>query len=572
MLARFAVFGRCPPCCVTGLLIALSLVSAISAAEVRTAQSARGMVVAVEPQAVEIGASVLKRGGSAVDAAVAVALALAVTHPEAGNIGGGGFMLVRPLGEPPVCIDYRETAPAAATRDMFALDESRFGCKIVGVPGTIRGLELAHQKFGRLPWRELVLPAVHLAEDGFDVDAYLAKSLNEVLAEEDTAPFAEFRRVFAPPDSKSWRAGDRLVQRDLAMTLQRIADEGPDALYRSETAERIVAEMKSGGGIITAADLTAYRAEVRRAVHGTYRGYDVYGAPPPSSGGVALVELLNILERFDLKQHGRWSPRTQHLLIESLRRAFLDRARHVGDPAFIKLPQELLSKDYAAKLARGIDLDRATPSESLAPDIPLAPEGDDTTHFSILDEGGMAVANTYTLEYSYGSRVVVRGAGFLLNNQMGDFNWKEGHTDRSGNVGTAPNLIEPGKRMVSSQSPTMLLKDGKLVLITGSPGGRTILGTVLSVVVNTVDFQMPPAEAVAAPRLHHQWLPNRVRFEGLSDPSQRETVRRLEGMGHVFEQPPDYVQGDAHSIFVDPVAKHITGVADGRRNGAVEGY
>ena len=536
------------------------------------AQGKRGMVVAVSPPAVEVGAQVLKDGGTAVDAAVAVALAMAVTWPEAGNIGGGGFMMVHPgPGEEPACIDYRETAPAAARRDMFRLGESRFSRKISGVPGTVAGLALAHEKYGKLPWKRLVTPAVQLAAEGFEVDASLAGSLNRVLQDKASQDFPEMLRVFSNPEGRPWKAGDRLTQPDLARTLAAIAERGPAGFYQGEVAEKLVAEMKAGDGIITLDDLAAYRAKIRRPIHGTFRGYDVYGPPPPSSGGICVVQMLNVLERFDLKSQGRYSAKTLHLIIEAMRRAFLDRARYLGDADFIDIPAHLTTQEYAARLAAGIDPSRATRSEDLAADLPLVSEGDSTTHFSVVDGSGMAVSNTYTLEYSFGSRVVVRGAGFLLNNEMGDFNWKAGHTDNRGNIGTQANLIMPGKRMLSSQSPMLVARDGKVRLVTGSPGGRTIINTSLCVVLNVLEFEMPLDEAVAAPRLHHQWLPDLVRFEGAGDAKYREALDTLRAMGHkVSPQPVE--QGDAHSIWIDPATGTYHGVADDRRGGAAAGF
>ncbi len=528
-----------------------------------------GIVVTVSPQASDVGLDILRRGGNAVDSAVATALALAVTFPEAGNLGGGGFMMIWPgEGEEPVCIDYRETAPAAAKRDTFVADGNHYSHKTVGVPGTIRGLALAHQRYGKLPWRDLVLPAVTLAEQGFAIDAAVAKGLNSIAAEQNTGP--EFRRVFGKEDGTPWRATDRLRQPDLARALRKIAEEGADAFYRGAIAEQIVAEMQAGGGLITAADLAGYRAKARKPIHGTYRAFDVYGPPPPSSGGICLVEMLNILETFDLAALGRQSPATLHLMIEAMRRAYCDRALHLGDPDFVEIPAHLISKEYARKLAAGIDPRRATPSAELAPDVPLAPEGESTTHFSIVDEHRMAVANTYTLQDSFGSRIVVPGAGFLLNNEMTDFNWRPGHTDRRGAIGTAANVVAPGKRMLSSQAPTLVARDGKLWLVTGSPGGRTIPNTVLCVVLNSLEFDLDVRAAVDAPRLHQQWLPDRVQFEGVANPDFARLVAQLRDMGHRLPDKPRK-QGDAHTIRVR--SEQLEGAADFRRTvGKAAGY
>ncbi len=529
--------------------------------------SQHGMVVSVSAPASRVGAEMLEQGGTAVDAAVATAFALAVTHPPAGNIGGGGFMMILPEpGSPPVCIDYRETAPAAASATMYTLDEDRLGAKTVGIPGTVRGLALAHKKYGRLTWAQVVRPAIELARDGFAVDAALANSLNTILSDKDSLPYEEMRRLFAAPRRGAWQAEDRLTQLELAGTLEQIAKQGTDGFYHGRVAEAIVAEMRAGGGILTLDDLANYRAQVRAPIHGTYRGYDLYGPPPPSSGGIVLVQMLNVLERFELRSLGRDSPETRHLIIESMRRGFLDRARFLGDQDFVPIPAHLTSKAYAHQLANEISRTKASSSEALAPDIQLAPEGTSTTHFSIVDRQGMAVSNTYTLEQSYGARVAVRGCGFLLNNEMGDFNWVPGHTDRLGRIGTEPNRIAPGKRMLSSQTPVLVLRDGKPYLVAGSPGGRTIINTLLCVVLNVLEFQMDLPGAIAAPRWHHAWLPDRARFESIAKPEYQELVAELKAMGHRFDPDPT-VQGDAHCILIDPATGTMVGVADRRISG-----
>jgi gamma-glutamyltranspeptidase/glutathione hydrolase len=427
-------------------------------------------------------------------------------------------------------------------------------------------MALAHQKFGKLSWKEVLQPAVKLAEEGFPIDSQLAASLSVVVS--SSSKFPELRRVFSKDNgSADWNAGDRLIQKDLAKTLRLIADQGPDAFYKGAIADRLVAEMKAGGGLITKADLEAYKANLRNPIHGTYRGYDIYGPPPPSSGGICLVEMLNILENFDLKKQGRWSPATLHLMIEAMRRAYCDRARLLGDPDFTQIPDQLTKKSYALQLAKSIDRDKATKSEDLAKDIPLAPEGDDTTHFSVIDKDGMAVANTYTLEHSYGSRVMVKGAGFLLNNEMVDFNWRPGVTDRLGAIGTEPNQIAPGKRMLSSQTPTVVSKNGKVILVTGSPGSRTIINTSLCIVLNVLEFDMDIRTAVDAPRLHHQWFPDEARFEGAWD--YKDATAKLRSMGHAIIGSR---QGDAHSIWVDPKTGIFYGAEDRRISGKAAGY
>jgi len=525
-------------------------------------EAKRGMVVCVSPPAAEVGVGVLRRGGNAVDAATAVALAMAVTFPEAGNIGGGGFMLVKPAStkDEPVCFDYRETAPNSCRADTFVDETSQLGPKTVGVPGTLRGLELAHGRFGKLPWRELVLPAVALARDGFALDPGTAQALNGLIAKH-AAIFPEFARVFRKSDGTAWEAGDVLRQPDLATTLQRVADHGPEDFYSGRTAELIVDEMKRGGGFITPNDLRGYRAVVRRPIHGVYRGYDVYSSPPPSSGGTAIVTMLNILERYPLREYGRYDPRTLHLLTEAMRRAYADRALHLGDPDFTTIPADLTTKTHAADLAKSIESARATPSAAVAPEVELADEGKSTTHFSVIDADGMAVANTYTLQNSYGSLVVVAGGGFLLNNEMTDFNWRPGVTDRQGRIGTPANVVAPGKRMVSSQSPTIVVRDGNAILVTGSPGGRTIPNTVLNVLINVLDFEMEVDEAVAAPRSHHQWFPDVLKLEALSD-KDAGSLATLRAWGHAID-PRFGRQGDAHSILIRN--GRVTGAADTRR-------
>ena len=530
-----------------------------------------GAVASVSGPASDVGVAALRRGGTAVDAAIATSFALAVTYPAAGNIGGGGFMMVVPSDSrfPPTMFDFREVAPLTATRDMFVDPRGRTPHRRVGVPGIVRGLELAHQKHGKLPWRELVTPAVALARDGFPLDAANARMLNRLLQTSDKQQFAELHRVFGKPGGGDWQAGDRLLQPDLAKTLQRIADGGAEGFYAGETARLLTAEMERGGGLICQADLTAYRALEREPVCGTYRGYEILGAPPVSSGGTALIEALNILETFDLKQYDRFSPECLHLLIEASRRAYRDRARYLGDPAFVKVPGKLLTKEYARELARGIDPQHATPSAELAGDISLRHESDQTTHFSVIDGARTAVSLTCTLENSFGSRVVVPGAGFLLNDEMNDFNWLPRVTDTNGRIGTDANLLVPGKRMVSSMCPIVVRRDGRVVLVTGSPGGRTIINTVLNVVVNVLDFGMNLQAAVDAPRFHHQWFPDVVQLEPALVREHPQTIERLKAMGHAIATKQ---QGDAHSLLVDTAAGEIVGAADQRISGKAAGY
>jgi gamma-glutamyltranspeptidase / glutathione hydrolase len=554
------------PVLVALVALCAALPSSAQPPKAERVESKGGVVVCVSPPAAEVGIAILKKGGNAVDAAVAVGFAMAVTWPEAGNIGGGGFMMIAPPGKDVTCFEYRETAPAAAKRDMFADGKVTWlDHKAAGVPGTVRGLALAHEKHGKLPWKDVVTPAVKIAEDGFTVNAVLAGGLNRVLADPKTTN-AEFKRVYGKPDGTKWAAGDRLVLKDLGRTLRTIAEKGPDAFYTGELAELVEKEMKAGGGLITAKDMAAYTANDRQPIKTKYRGYTVYGPPPPSSGGVALAEMLNILENFDLKKSGRWSPETNHLLIEAMKRAYADRARFLGDPDFTQIPGELTTKEYGKALAAGIDPKKPTPPAELASEITLDKESESTTHFSVIDKDGMAVSNTYTLENSYGNRVVVRGAGYILNNEMTDFNPRPGVTTRSGLIGTKPNLVAPGKRMLSSMTPVIVLKDGKPGLITGSPGGRTIINTVLCVVLNVTEFEMSPEDAVSAPRMHHQWFPDAVRFEGVKQ--HPELVAKLKGLGHSVSEAR---QGDAHTIWIDPKTGVRVGVADKRLDGKAVG-
>ena len=497
-------------------------------------------MVAQDGHAAEAGREALRAGGNAVDAAIATAFALAVTLPEAGNLGGGGFLVAYlPDRKEVVTVDFREMAPRSATPTMYLGPDGkprpryRTGAWAAGVPGTVRGLALAHARWGKRPWAELVRPAVGLARDGFPISADLAASLNRQLgrgrreqqpatpkrpaARNDFGRLGDYPEAVAAlgkPDGSPWRGGDRLVQPDLAATLERIAAGGADEFYAGRTAELIVKYMQEHGGSITRDDLKSYEAKVRPPVHTTFRGFEVYGAGPATSGGVTLCLMLNILERYDLKADGREAPRTLHRVGEAMRRAYYVRATQIADPDFVPVPVgELTSKSYADGLSRSID-GQATPSAELAPFSIEPAEGDHTTHLSTLDDAGGAAALTYTLEDSYGAKCVVAGAGFLLNNEMGDFNLVPGRTDVRGWVGTPANQIAPGKRMLSSQSPTLLLKDGRVRIVTGSPGGRTIPNTALWVVLNLVEFGLDPGAAVSAPRTHHQWSPDVLNLEG----------------------------------------------------------
>jgi gamma-glutamyltranspeptidase/glutathione hydrolase len=566
-------------------LAAWIILAATAAGPAPAQEFARYGVACQERFAAEVGRDAMRSGGNAVDAAVATAFALAVTHPAAGNLGGGGFLLYSDAdGEAPECVEFRERAPGSATEAMYLDAEGklvprhRAGPRAAGVPGTVRGLGLAHARHGALPWADVVRPAAKLAREGFPVSETLARSLNAQLfreapgsgVAEDLGPqadrladFAASVAAFRKPDGTPWRAGEVLRQPDLADTLDRIAAGGADEFYTGETARRVVAWMEAGGGAITAADLAAYEAKVRPVTRVTYKGHEVIGVGPPSSGGVVVGLALNILERYDLKADGRDHARTLHRVTEAMRRAYLIRATRLGDPDSNRIDVErLLSKEYAATLARTIDEQKATPSAALA-DFPIAglPEPSHTTHLSVIDAAGNAVALTYTLEEGYGSKSVVPGAGFLLNNEMGDFNLIPGRTDARGRIGTRPNLISPGKRMLSSQSPTIVRKGGRLLLVTGSPGGRTIPNTVLWVLLGVLEFGLEPRAALDAPRTHHAWFPDVLLLEGDAWP---EGVRAgLEGMGHVLGRAA--IQGDAHSMAVDPATGRRIGLPDRRR-------
>ena len=518
--------------------------------------SKTGMVITTSAPASDVGAAILRKGGNAVDAAVATAFALAVTHPSAGNIGGGGFMVIRPAKGAPITVDYRERAPFKSTQTMYLDSTGKIARQLTatgylapGVPGTVRGLAAAHKKFGKMRWKDLVMPAVDLAENGFVLSDALARSLNREVSGA-MARYPASVAAYGKPGGGEWKSGDTIVLRDLGRTLRAIATKGPNAFYSGWIADSIAATMARNGGLITKRDLANYQAKLRAPIRGTYRGYQLITMPPPSSGGVVMVEMLNMLETFDLPKLGAMSPQALHYEIEAMRRGYLDRARYLGDPDFVKMPiEKLTSKAYAKTLARTIDSEHASSSVELGKDILgqiASDEHEETTQFSIVDKNGNAVSNTYTLEGGFGSHVVVAGAGFILNNEMGDFNKKPGETNLTGDIGTAANLIAPGKRMLSSMSPTIVTKNGKLFMVTGSPGGRTIINTVMEIVLNGLDFGMNARQAVDAPRFHHQWLPDEVAFERDAIPDS--TAQRLQAMGHKLRFGGQ--QGDGHTIML----------------------
>ena len=551
----------------TALVAGVALVVTTLGASTQPVAARHGMVVASEPQATAVGREVLRVGGSAIDAAVATAFALAVTYPRAGNLGGGGFIVYRPAIGAPVAYDFRETAPARASPEMFLVDgvydrkRHHASHVAVGVPGTVAGLHLAWSEYGRLPWRRLVEPAIDLARDGFLVSHELADSLAAVLPQ--MAPYQASMSQYSS-NGDPYQAGDRLRQTDLARTLERIADQGPSGFYRGRTAELIEAEMEANGGLITQTDLATYRPQRRAPIQATYRGHEIISMPPSSSGGTALVQMLNILEGYGLAASGFGSAGTVHLMTEAMRRAFADRARHVGDPDFNPtMPvARLVAKSYAEQLRTTIRSDRASTSSPASFEWPA--EGEETTHLSVVDADRQAVSLTYTLEQLYGSRIVVPGTGVLLNNEMGDFNAAPGLTDAAGLIGTEPNLAAPGKRMLSSMTPTIVAKDGQLFMVTGSPGGRTIINTVLQTIVNVIDFGMNVQEAVDAPRFHHQWLPDQISHEryGLSP----DTIALLESRGHRVGVRAS--QGAAQAIRYNATTDLLEGAPDRRRAGS----
>ena len=537
-------------------------------AAIRPVDAKHGMVVAQEKRAAAIGAEILARGGNAVDAAVATGFAMAVTYPRAGNLGGGGFMVIHLADrDRDVAIDYRETAPGATMRDIFLGADgkpdpakSRDSALGIGVPGTVAGLALALGQYGsgKFTLADLLKPAITLARDGFRISDDTADTLPQW--HRRLARWASSVKIFSRPDGSSLREGDRLVQTDLAATLTAIAERGPRGFYEGPVAERLVAAIRAAGGIMTLDDLKSYRPLVREPVRGSYRGYDIVSMPLSSSGGTVLIESLNILEGFPMRDLHQGSADSLHLLIEAMKRAYADRARYLGDPAFVHVPiARLLAKDYAAKQRASIDMARATPAAA----VPLPPphEGDNTTHFSVADAFGNAVSNTYTLNFSYGVGLVAEGTGILLNNELDDFTAAPGASNAFGLVGFEANLPGPGKRPLSSMTPTIVLKDDKPVLVTGSPGGSRIVSTVLQVIVNVLDYGMTVADAVAAPRLHHQWLPDEVRAEhGFPE----SVIAELRARGHIVVMPMG--QTSANSIAVSPDGFH--GAADPRTRGS----
>jgi gamma-glutamyltranspeptidase/glutathione hydrolase len=524
-----------------------------------------GLVTSSSRIASEVGVEILRQGGNAVDAAVATALAMAVTWPTAGNIGGGGFMIYHAADGEATAFDFREKAPLASTKTMYLNEDGSVrdnsnhdGILAVGVPGTVAGLELAHQRFGSMDWADLVQPAIDLARDGMPVSWHLHDSFKRQKHQWDLYPSSA--KVFLKPDGSFYQPGDTWKQPDLADTLTRIRDNGKDGFYAGRTADLIHDFMAANDGIITREDLARYEAQEREPIRGNYRGYEIVSMPPPSSGGVAIVQMLNILEGFDLKEIGHNSALYLHLLTEAMRRAYADRANYLGDPDFNEdMPIEMLtSKEHAAKQRESIVLHAK--SESDPAKFAQLYESQETTHFSVADKDGNMVSLTYTLEHGYGSKIVVEGAGFLLNNEMGDFNAQPGVTNDRGTIGTEANQIRPEQRMLSSMTPTIVARDGVPLMATGTPGGRTIINTTMQTILNVIDHEMNVARAISAPRIHHQWLPDSTSME--ADRISIDTIRLYEQRGHVIRRTSGI--GSAMAIYRDPETGILHGAADPR--------
>ncbi len=552
----------------------------VSAASREPVRALHGMVASTSRIASDVGKEILQRGGNAVDAAIAVAFAEAVTHPSAGNIGGGGFMMIRLKAGQTTAIDYREMAPAGATRDIY-LDpkgnlirgegSSTIGYRAAGVPGTVRGMELALKKYGsrKLSWTQLIEPARHLAADGFPLTYSYARSLRG--SSDLLGRYEDSRRIFLN-GGNFYKEGETLRQPELAATLTRLQKSGPDEFYDGQTARLIAADMKRNNGLITLSDLHNYVAKEREPLHSKYRGYEIISMPPPSSGGAVLIEMLNILEGYDLRSLGWSSSERYHLVTEAMRRAFADRAEYMGDADFVKVPiAGIVSKEYAAKQRTTISMDHASTSAEVRAGKPMAYESEETTHFTVVDAEGNAVANTYTLNGGYGAGVVARGTGVLLNNEMDDFTAKPGAANAYGLIQSENNAIGPRKRPLSAMTPTFVLrKDGSLWFAVGSPGGPTIINTVLQVITNIIDYDMNIQQAIDTPRIHHQWLPDELAYEpyGLA----ADTKRALEARGHHLVDHPRYM-GDAEGVMLEEETGVRLGASDPRAtDSAAVGY
>ena len=562
--------------CVAVLCIS---VTAADAAWRDPVRAPHGMVASTDRIASQVGVEILKRGGNAVDAAVAVAFALAVTYPSAGNLGGGGFLMLRRADGSVTAIDSRETAPAAATRDMFlepdgALKKgegsSLVGYRAAGVPGTVAGMAMALKQYGsgKLTWSQVIEPARKLAADGFVVTYHTQHALGDSQA--TLGAYEDSRRIFLR-DGKLYREGETLRQTDLAATFARLQKHGPREFYEGETARLIAEDMERHGGLITRDDLLGYTPKERVPLRGNYRGHEIISMPPPSSGGAVLIQMLNILEAFDLKKLGPFSSESYHLLVEAMRRAYADRAEYMGDTDFARVPIEgMIEKSYAERQRSTIDPERASSSSEIRAGKPSGYESTETTHFTVVDVAGNAVSNTYTLNGGFGSAVVAKGTGVLLNNEMDDFTAKAGAPNLFGAIQSAKNAIAPNKRPLSSMTPTFVLRpDGTLFFTIGSPGGTTIINTVLTVITNVIDHGMNLQEAIDAPRIHHQWLPDEIMDEPLGLSS--DTRKALEARGHKFTAQPRYMS-DAQGIMIEEKTGVRLGASDARHDGAAVGY
>lgn len=557
------------------LMLSLVLTSATLAEGGRTPLRVKnGIVTSASRLASQAGVDTMQAGGNAVDAAIATAFALAVTWPTAGNIGGGGFMVYHGEDGDATTFDFREKAPLAATERMFlgldgeiVANSNHRGALSVGVPGTVAGLWKAHQERGSLPWAQLVAPAIKLAREGIPITYSLQSGFARNKSRFDLYPSSQAK--FFKADGTAYELGELWVQEDLAHTLELIQASGRDGFYKGENAKRLADYMAANGGIITEEDLELYQPVEREPIRGNYRGYEIVSMPPPSSGGVALVQMLNILEGYDLSAMGHNSSAYLHVLTESMRRAYADRAEHLGDPDFNEgMPLErLMDKDYAAKLRATIDMAKADVSDPTKFAEPY--ESEETTHFSVVDSEGNMVSMTYTLEYGYGSAMVVAGGGYLLNNEMGDFNAMPGVTNARGAIGTAPNLVAPEKRMLSSMTPTIVAKDGKPLFTAGSPGGKTIINTTMQLILNVIDHDMNIAESVEAGRIHHQWLPDVTSIEERA--VSADSLRLYEALGHPVRVRG--AQGAAMAVYHDREAGLFLGASDSRRgDGAAVGW
>ncbi|MGV3704215.1 MAG: gamma-glutamyltransferase [Arcticibacter sp.] len=530
-----------------------------------------GMVVTAHPAASEVGINILKKGGNAADAAVAVQFALAVVYPNAGNIGGGGFMVYRTGSGEIATLDFREKAPAAAQRNMYLdekgdpiTDKSVYGHLAAGVPGTVDGMVEAHRKFGKLSWKEVLEPAVRLAQKGFALTEMQASELNS-----RREKFKQFnpRGTALVSQQKYWKPGDLLVQKELALTMKRIRDKGRDGFYAGETAEHIVREMKAGKGIISTEDLKNYHSVWRKPIVGQYKDYKIITMPPPSSGGIALLQLLQSVEPYPLARWGHQADSTVQLIVEAERRVYADRAAHLGDPDFYRVPQSaLLNREYQKSRMRSFNWAKATPSAEISEGKTAGYESSETTHFSIADKDGNAVSVTTTLNGSYGSLVLVKGAGFLLNNEMDDFSVKPGSPNMYGLVGGEANAIAPGKRMLSSMTPTIVEKEGKLFMVVGTPGGSTIITSVFQTILNVLEFGQSMQEAVDSKRFHHQWLPDEIAVEESAfSPAVTDYLNRK---GYTIRKRSPIGRVDA--ILVSPSG--YSGGADSRGDDSISGY